>query len=93
MFCQGRFFVTDILLFVVIALLVAVVIVLFMLFRKSSQADSSVLASRLDGFEKSQERIERAVREEVAQNRDELGKSAKDLMKLSRRSVIPWCNG
>jgi DNA recombination protein RmuC len=78
MFCQGRFFVTDILLFVVIALLVAVVIVLFMLFRKSSQADSSVLASRLDGFEKSQERIERAVREEVAQNRDELGKSAKE---------------
>jgi DNA recombination protein RmuC len=70
--------VTDILLFVALALLVAVVIVLLMLLRKSSKADSPVLASRLDTFEKAQERTERAVREEVAQNRDELGKAAKE---------------
>jgi DNA recombination protein RmuC len=70
--------VTDILLFVALALLVTVAIVLLMLLRKSSQADTSVLAPRLDAFEKAQERTERAVREEVAQSRDELGKAARE---------------
>ena len=69
---------TDILLFVALALLVTVAIVLLMLLRKSSQADTSVLAPRLDAFEKAQERTERAVREEVAQSRDELGKAARE---------------
>jgi len=36
------------------------------------------LAARLDTFEKAQERTERAVREEVAQNREELGKAARE---------------
>src|SRR5439155_944535 len=49
-----------------------------MLLRKASQADASVLAPRLDAFEKAQERTERAVREEVAQSRDELGKGARE---------------
>jgi len=70
--------VTDILLFVALALLVTVAIVLLMLLRKSSQADTSVLSPRLDAFEKAQERTERAVREEVAQSRDELGKAARE---------------
>ena len=69
---------TDILLIVALALLVTIVIVLLMLLRKSSQADASVLAPRLDAFEKAQERTERAVREEVAQSRDELGKAARE---------------
>lgn len=69
---------TDILLIVALALLVTVVIVLLMLLRKSSQSDVSVLAPRLDAFEKAQERTERAVREEVAQSRDELGKAARE---------------
>ena len=69
---------TDILLIVAVVLLVAAVALLLMLSRKSSQADAPVLASRLDAFEKAQERTERAVREEVAQSRDELGKAAKE---------------
>lgn len=70
---------TDILLFVVLALLAVALIVLLVLVRKSSKADAlPALASRLDGFEKAQERTERAVREEVAQNRDEVGKAAKE---------------
>jgi DNA recombination protein RmuC len=69
---------TDILLFVALALLAAIGILLLILVRKSSKADAPTLASRLDAFEKAQERTERTLREEVAQNRDELGKAAKE---------------
>lgn len=69
---------TDILLIVTVVLLVATVAILLMLLKKVSQADTATLASRLDAFEKAQERTERAVREEVAQSRDEQGKAAKD---------------
>jgi DNA recombination protein RmuC len=75
---QGRFFMTEILLIATVILLVVAVALLLMLLRKTSQADASVLAPRLDAFEKSQERTERAVREEVAQSRDELGKAARE---------------
>ncbi|MGO8989506.1 MAG: DNA recombination protein RmuC [bacterium] len=67
---------TDILLIVAVVLLIAAVGLLLMLLRKPSQVDA--LASRLDAFEKAQERTERAVREEVAQSRDELGKAARE---------------
>lgn len=69
---------TDILLIVTVVLLVATVALLLMLLRKVSQADTATLVSRLDAFEKAQEHTERAVREEVAQSRDEQGKAAKD---------------
>ncbi len=69
---------TDILLIVIIVLLVATVALLLMLLKKASQADTSVLASRLDAFEKAQERTERAVREEGVQSRDEQGKAARE---------------
>ena len=72
----GRSPVTDILLIMAVVLLIAVVVLLLMLLRKAPQVD--VLASRLDAFEKAQERTERAVREEVAQSRDELGKAARE---------------
>ena len=62
-----------------VVLLVATVAILIMLLKKVSQADTvATLASRLDAFEKAQERTERVVREEVAQTRDEQGKAAKD---------------
>jgi DNA recombination protein RmuC len=75
---QGRFFMTEILLIATVILLVVTVALLLMLLRKTSQADASVLAPRLDAFEKSQERTERAVREEVALSRNELGKAARE---------------
>jgi len=62
-----------ILIFLTVALLL-----LLMLFRKASQADASVLFPRLDSFEKTQERTERAVREEVARSRDEQGSAARE---------------
>ena len=67
---------TDILLILAAVLLIAVAVLLLMLLRKASTVDG--LASRLDAFEKAQERTERAVREEVAQSRDELGKAARE---------------
>jgi DNA recombination protein RmuC len=72
---------TNILLIVNLVCLVAVVTLLLMLLRKTSKSDAPLLASRLDAFEKAQERTERAVREEVALSRDELGKAAREQRK------------
>ncbi len=69
---------TNILLILTIILLFIVVAILLMLLKKSSQTDASVLTSRLDVFEKTQERTERAVREEVAQSRNEMSKAARE---------------
>jgi DNA recombination protein RmuC len=70
--------VTNILLLMALVLMVVAVILLLMLFRKASQADSATLGSRLDAFEKAQERTERSVREEVAKSREELSKAARE---------------
>jgi DNA recombination protein RmuC len=61
---------------VTVVLLIVAAVLLLVLVRRASRVD--VLASRLDAFEKAQERTERAVREEVAQSRDELGKAARE---------------
>lgn len=63
---------------VTLALLVIVLALLLALFVKTSKATLPMLDSRLDAFEKAQERTERAVREEVAHSRDELAKAARD---------------
>jgi DNA recombination protein RmuC len=63
---------------VTLVLLVVVVALLLALLMKTSKVGSPMLDSRLDAFEKAQERTERAVREEVAQSRDELGKAARE---------------
>jgi DNA recombination protein RmuC len=68
----------DILSIVNLVLLVGIALLLFLLLRRASQADPTIISSRLDTFEKAQERTERAVREEVAQGRDELGKTARE---------------
>jgi DNA recombination protein RmuC len=68
----------DFLLIGSLVLLVVAVVLLLMLLRKASQTNAAVLASRLDSFEKAQERIERVVREEVAQSRDELSKAVRE---------------
>ena len=69
---------TNILLFVIIALLVAASALLIVVLRNSFQADASLLVSRLDAFEKAQERIEHSLREELALSRDETGKTARE---------------
>jgi DNA recombination protein RmuC len=70
---------TNILLIAVLVCQVAILAFLYILFRKETKPDAALLvASRLDAFEKAQERTERVVREEVAQNRDELSKAARE---------------
>lgn len=69
---------TDILMILAILLLLVVVALLLMLLKKASKAAELEIASRFDVFEKTQERTERAVREEISQSRDELSKSARE---------------
>src|SRR5687768_735106 len=69
---------SDILQIVSLVLVLAITVLLLMLLKRSSRAGFEMLASRLDGFEKTQERIERATREEGAQSRDELNKAARE---------------
>ena len=64
----------TILLFVIIVLLVGVGALLIGITRKTSKTDSSLFDSRFNAFEKALDRIEHAVREEVANSRDEIGK-------------------
>jgi DNA recombination protein RmuC len=69
---------TDILLFMIIALLLVVAVLLFFVLKQSYQTDASLLAPRLLAFEKAQERIEHTLREELALGRDETGKVARE---------------
>lgn len=68
----------EILLAVVIALVAFCCVILLVINKKVSRSDMAVLSPRLDAFEKAQERTERTVREEVSQNREELGKAARE---------------
>jgi DNA recombination protein RmuC len=68
----------DVQLILIIVLLVIAVAFLLMLLRKASKAEALALGSRLDVFERIQERTERAVREEVSRSRDELSKAVRE---------------
>ncbi len=69
---------SDIILIAVLALIVSVLATVLAVFRRLSTTDSSALASRLDDFEKAQERTRQTVREEAAQGRDDVAKAAKE---------------
>jgi DNA recombination protein RmuC len=70
--------VTNILLFVIIALLAIVAVLLLVVLRNLFKTDASGVASRLDAFERAQERTEHALREELALSRNETGKAARE---------------
>ncbi len=66
-------------MYIVILLILCVVLVIqLIILKKLSQTDSVAISSRLDAFEKAQERTERAVREEIALSRDELARAGKE---------------
>lgn len=69
---------TNILLFVIIALLAIVAVLLLVVLRNLFKTDASGVASRLDAFERAQERTEHALREELALSRNETGKAARE---------------
>src|ERR1035441_5467042 len=64
--------------FIILALVVIALILLVLLYRKVSRNSPAALESRLESFEKTQERTERVVKEEIALNRGELGKAASE---------------
>lgn len=68
---------TDLLIVAVVVMLVVVTALLILLFRRIIQGNA-VVVSRMELFENVQERMERAVREEVARNRDELSRAARE---------------
>ena len=69
---------TTALLSAALVLLGILVVLALVLLKKVSHGDARMLAPRLDAIEKTQERTERAVREEVAQSREESGKAARE---------------
>jgi DNA recombination protein RmuC len=71
--------VTETLLFLTIALLVVAVVMLFLVLQRRTQTDLTPVQLRLDAVEKSHERVERGVREEIARNRDEGARQAQGL--------------
>jgi DNA recombination protein RmuC len=78
---QGEASVADIQLVLTIVLLLIVVSILIMVLKKASKADMSELVSRLDSFEKTQERTERAIREEIGMSRNEFNIIAREQRK------------
>ena len=64
--------------FIILALVVIALAMLGLMYQKVSRHSSAELESRLEAFEKAQERTERVVKEEIALNRGELGKAASD---------------
>jgi len=71
--------VTDTLLLVTLALLVVAVVMLFVLLQRRTEADLAPVQLRLEAVEKSQDRVERGVREEIARNREEGTRQAQGL--------------
>ena len=69
---------TDILLILAIVIQIGVATLLLVLLRRPTQASDAVLFSRFDAFDKAQERAEHTLREEMAQSRGELGKTARE---------------
>ena len=68
---------TDILVVANIFFLIAILILLVLLWRRKPVPDWSPLDGRFESLSKSQERTERLLREEIAQNREESSSSAR----------------
>lgn len=64
--------------FIILALVVIALILLVRLYQKVSRNTSPALESRLESLDQALQRTERVVKEEIAQNRGELGKAASD---------------
>ncbi len=69
---------TDIMLLITILLGAAAVGLLALLLKKAARPPDTGTAQRFDSFEKGLERTERAVRDEVARNREEQAKTARE---------------
>ncbi|MGC9200227.1 MAG: DNA recombination protein RmuC [Acidobacteriaceae bacterium] len=62
--------------FIILALLLIALVLLGLMYQRVSRQSSADLESRLEAFEKAQERTERVVKEEIALSRGEVDKAA-----------------
>lgn len=69
---------TEILLFSIVGLLLIALVILFILLGRIEKTDTAGLFARLDVIKNAQERTEKAVRDEAARGREEMGKAAKE---------------
>ena len=72
-----RFFMTDILLTVVLLLQIVGLALIFVLWRRQDSSDGGTLKSTCDELQKAQGRLETLVREEMLSNRREAGEQAR----------------
>jgi DNA recombination protein RmuC len=70
---------TEGLIVVAVILLIAAVVMLIFLLRRATTTDLSPIMSSLDALEKSHERAERGVKEEIARNRQESAEQGRGL--------------
>ncbi len=68
---------TEIFLVIIILLLVVAISLLIILLRHRADSDLSPLRHRFDSLEKSHDRIERSLRNDIAKNREEASSNAR----------------
>ena len=78
---------TEGLIVTAVILLIAVVVMLIFLLRRATSTDLSPVVSRLDALEKSHERTERGVKEEIARNRQESAEQGRGLREEVQASL------
>lgn len=82
----------DVMLVIILILVLVAVGQLTMILNRSSKIDLSQLESHIASFERNQERTERALREEVALNREETSKSSRNLREEMVNSMTKISN-
>jgi DNA recombination protein RmuC len=70
--------VTTAVAFIILAFVIIALVLLGLIYQKVSRNSPAALESRLESFEKTQERAERVVKEEIALSRGEQNKAASD---------------
>ena len=83
---------TELLFLVGFILLLAIVVSAVLLLRKSPPADAAILASRLETFEKAQEKSERGMREEIIRSRDEQNRLAQEQRQEIMKTMVELAN-
>ncbi|SRR5216684_7156456 len=79
---------TEILLIATILLLLVVIALLIVLLRQRSVSDLSSLRHRFDSLEKSHDRIERSLRNDIAKNREEEASNARQAREEISNTLI-----
>jgi DNA recombination protein RmuC len=84
--------VIESLLIVLIGLVIGAIILLYVLLTRSSNTKLLQFEAQLASFEKNQERTERAIKNEISQNREEVSKNSKHLREEIVNSMTSIAN-